>query len=186
MRKYINFIITNLYYMNYFDLIKARDSVRASNPYKKVENSILLKIADAGRIAPSAANRQPWKFLMVSSDEMLKKVRQCYHQKWYKNAPHILIVVGDKTKSWVRQSDNYNFVETDLAIAMDHMILAAEAEGIGTCWISAFDNKILRESLELTDNEVVYSITPLGYPNEGFYKKREKIRKPLDEVVKFI
>ncbi len=172
--------------MNYFDLIKARESIRDYNPDKKVEKSILLKIADAGRLAPSAANRQPWKFLIVSSAEMLQKVRQCYHQQWYQNAPHILIVVGDKTKSWVRQSDSYNFIETDLAIAMDHMILAAEAEGIGTCWISAFDNKILREALELNDNEVVYSITPLGYPNEGYQKKGEKIRKPIEEVVKFI
>lgn len=172
--------------MNYFELINARESVRDYNPDKKFEKSILLKIADAGRIAPSAANRQPWKFLIISSDYMLQKIRQCYHRQWYKNAPHILVVVGDKTKSWVRQDDNYNFIETDLAIAMDHMILAAENEGIGTCWISAFDNKILREALELADNEVVYSITPLGYPNEGFHKKREKIRKPIDEVVKFI
>ena len=172
--------------MNYFDLIKARESVRDYNPDRKVEKTILLKIADAGRLAPSAANRQPWKFLLVSSDETLQKVRQCYHQKWFKSAPHILIAVGDNAKSWVRQSDNYNFIETDLAIAMDHMILAAEAEGIGTCWISAFDNKILREALELTDNEVVYSITPLGYPNEGYQKKREKVRKPLDKVVEFI
>ncbi len=172
--------------MSYFELIKARESIRDYNPGRKVEKSILLKIADAGRIAPSAANKQPWKFLIVSSDGMLQKVRQCYHQQWYKNAPHILVVVGDKKKSWVRQEDNYNFIETDLAIAMDHMILAAEAEGIGTCWISAFDNKILREALELTDNEVVYSITPLGYQNEGYQKKGEKIRKPLDEVVMFI
>ena len=172
--------------MNYFDLIKARESVRDYNPDRKVEKSILLKIADAGRLAPSAANRQPWKFLIISSDEMLQKVRQCYHQKWFKSAPQILIAVGDNAKSWVRQSDNYNFIETDLAIAMDHMILAAEAEGIGTCWISAFDNKILRETLELADNEVVYSITPLGYQNEGYQKKGEKIRKPLGEVVMFI
>lgn len=172
--------------MDFLKLIGLRESIRDYNPNIKVEKSILLKIADAGRLAPSAANRQPWKFLIISSDDMLQKIRQCYHQQWYKNAPHILVVVGNKKKSWARQGDDYNFIETDLAIAMDHMILAAEAEGIGTCWISAFDNKILREALKLTDNEVVYSITPLGYQNEGYQKKGEKIRKPLGEVVMFI
>ena len=96
------------------------------------------------------------------------------------------MVVGDNTLSWVRQADNYNFIETDLAIAMDHIILAAETEGVATCWISAFDNKLLRGALQLNANEVVYSITPLGYPNAGYQKKEEKIRKPLDEVVQFI
>jgi len=172
--------------MEYFDLISKRESVRDYRSDKKIDKSTLLKIANAGRIAPSAANRQPWKFLIISSDEMLHKVRSCYHRDWFKKAPHILIAVGNNTSSWVRQTDNYNFVETDLAIAMDHMILAAEAEGIGTCWISAFDNEILREALKLENNEIVYSITPLGYQNAGYNKKENKIRKPIEEVVEFI
>ncbi len=172
--------------MEYFDLISGRESVRDYDSDKKVEKSILIKIANAGRIAPSAANRQPWKFLIISSTKMLQKVRPCYSREWFKQAPHILIAVGDKSKSWIRKTDDYNFVETDLAIAMDHMILAAEAEGVGTCWISAFDNTLLREALQLANNEVVYSITPLGYQNGGYQKKGEKIRKTIDDVVEFI
>ena len=172
--------------MEYFDLISGRESVRDYEPDKKVEKSILTKIANAGRLAPSAANRQPWKFLIISSAEMLQKVRPCYHREWFKQAPHILIAVGDNSKSWIRKTDDYNFVETDLAIAMDHMILAAEAEGVGTCWISAFDNKILREALQLANNEIVYSITPLGYQNDGYQKKGDKIRKAFKEVVEFV
>jgi len=172
--------------MEYFDLIRNRESVRDYNTDKKVKKAILVKIANAGRLAPSAANRQPWKFLIISSKKMLQKVRPSYHREWFKQAPHILVVIGDKSKSWVRKTDNYNFVETDLAIAMDHIILAAEAEGVGTCWISAFNNELLRKALQLTDNEVVYSITPLGYPNEGYQKKGEKIRKTIDEVVEFV
>lgn len=172
--------------MDYFELIRDRESVRDYNPNKKVEKSTLLKIAEAGRLAPSAANRQPWKFIIVSSDDMLQKIRKCYHREWYKNAPHVLIIVGNKSESWVRSTDGYNFIETDLAIAMDHIILSAEALKIGTCWISAFDNNILREALQLNDQEVVYSITPLGYPNDGYKKKGEKIRKPLNEIVSFI
>jgi len=66
------------------------------------------------------------------------------------------------------------------------MILAAEALGIGTCWISAFDNAVLRNALQLSENEIVYNITPLGYPNKGFQKKSVKIRKSIDEVVEFL
>lgn len=172
--------------MDYFELINNRESIRDYNPNTKVNKNTLLKIIDAGRIAPSASNKQPWKFLIISSDEMLNKVRLCYHSDWFKNAPHILVVVGNKSNSWIRKTDNYNSIETDLTISMDYMILAAEALGVGTCWISAFDNEILRKSLQLTKNEIVYSITPLGYPNKGFQKKAVKTRKTLEEVVKFL
>lgn len=172
--------------MDYFNLISNRESVRNYNVNRKVDKQILTKIANAGRLAPSAANKQPWKFLIISSENMLEKVRPCYYRDWFKQAPHILVVVGDKTKSWARKTDDYNSLETDLTIAMDHMILAAEAEGIGTCWIAAFDNTILRKALQLDKNEVVFSITPLGYSNQGYQKKGDKIRKTFDEVVEFI
>lgn len=172
--------------MDFFELLKNRESIRDYNPQSKVSKSNLLKIVDAGRIAPSASNKQPWKFIIVSSDEMLEKIRPCYHKDWFKNAPHILVVVGNKNNSWIRRADNYNSIETDLTIAMDHMILAAEALGIATCWIAAFDNTKLRNALQLSDNEIVYSITPLGYPNKGFQKKAIKNRKSIDEVVKFL
>ncbi len=171
--------------MDFFDLIKSRVSVRDYNPNIKIEKEILLKIAEAGRIAPSAANRQPWKFLFVSSAEILDKVRPCYHRQWFKDAPHILIVVGYNDKSWVRQ-DGYNSLETDLTIAMDHMILAAESLNIGTCWIAAFDNDILRKALELKEDEIVYCITPLGYQSEKYQKSSEKVRKSINEVTEFI
>lgn len=172
--------------MDYFELIRNRESVRDYNPDKQVNKNILLKITDAGRLAPSASNKQPWKFIIVSSVNMLQKVRQCYDKPWYKNAPHILIVVGNNAHSWIRQADKYNSIETDLTIAMDHMILAAEAEGVATCWIAAFDNALIRNILKLKNDEVIYSITPLGYPNDGYQKKGKKIRKPLEEIVEFI
>ena len=172
--------------MKYLDLVKNRVSIRDYNPKLKVDKDTLLRIIEAGRLAPSAANKQPWRFILVSSEEMLEKIRPCYHREWFKQAPHILIVVGDKTKSWVRKTDNYNSIETDLTIAMDHMILAAESENVGTCWIAAFDNDILRNALQLNNDEVVYSITPLGYQNKGYQKPTEKIRKPINEVLKII
>ncbi len=172
--------------MNFHELILKRESIRSYDINKKIPEDILKRILESGRLAPSAGNRQPWQFLLVSSEEMLGKIRPCYTPAWFQNAPHILIVKGDKDKAWTRADDGYNALETDLTIVMDHMILAAEYENIGTCWIAAFTPEILRKTLELKDNEEVYAMTPLGYPMDGFQKKANKKRKPFDEVVKFI
>jgi nitroreductase len=170
-------------HMDFYELIRNRASIRNYDPAKPVDENILNRILEAGRLAPSAANRQPWCFLVISSQEMLKKVGLCYSKDWFHDAPHILVIVGDINKSWVR-SDGYNSIETDLTIALDHMILAAEYEGVATCWIEAYDPVILRKALSLKDNERIFSITPLGYPREGFAKKHDKKRKQLDEIVR--
>ena len=117
---------------------------------------------------------------------MLEKVRPCYPRPWFHDAPHILIVVGKESEAWVREADGYNSLETDLTIALDHMILAAEYEGVGTCWVGAYDPLELREALSLADDETVYSITPLGYSKEGFEKRGNKKRKPIEEIVEFL
>jgi len=172
--------------MDFYDLIRKRESVRDYDPNRKIEDTVLNRILNAGRLAPSAANRQPWTFLLVSSKEKLDKVRPCYNKQWFQEAPHILIIVGDKTKSWVRPADGYNSIETDLTIAMDHIILAAEYENVGTCWIEAYDPQILSDAISLKENEVIFSITPLGYPNKGYQKHCNKERKPLEEIVRII
>ena len=172
--------------MDFYDLIGSRESVRDYDPNRRIDNSVLNRILNAGRLAPSASNRQPWTFLLVSSKENLEVVRTCYKKPWFQQAPHILIIIGDKTKSWVRSYDGYNSIETDLTIAMDHIILAAEYENIGTCWIEDYDFKILSDAISLKENEVIFSITPLGYQNEGYRKQGNKKRKPLEEVIKII
>ncbi len=172
--------------MDFYDLIENRESIRNYDPSRPVEKSKLNRILNAGRLAPSAANKQPWRFLIVSSAEMLEKVRACYHRDWFKEAPHILIVTGCKADAWVKKYDGYNSLETDLTIAMDHMILAAENEGVGACWIAAFNPDILCNALSLEKDEIVFAITPLGYTKKGFSKKGTKDRKPLDEIVRFL
>jgi nitroreductase len=172
--------------MDIYDLIRRRESVRDYDPNRKIDDSVLYRILDAGRLAPSAANRQPWTFLLVSSKEKLEKVRTCYQRAWFQQAPHILIIIGDKSKSWIRSYDGYNSIETDLAIAMDHIILAAEYENVGTCWIEAYDPKILSDAIDLKENEVIFSITPLGYQNKDYQKRGDKERKPLEDIIKII
>ncbi len=172
--------------MEYTELIRIRESVRNYDPDRSVPSEVMSKILDAGRLALSACNYQPWKFLVISSSEMLKKVRNCYKREWLNNAPHILVIIGFKDQAWTRGYDGYNSLETDIAIAMTHIILAATNEGVGTCWIAAYDPAQLREALKLDENQVIYSITPLGYPKAGYKKSLIKNRKPLEEVVKFL
>lgn len=171
--------------MEFTELILNRESIRNYDPSRLLSEETLLKILEAGRLAPSACNIQPWKFLVISTPAMLEKVRACYHRDWFKEAPHILIVVGDKEQAWKR-SDGYNSIETDIAIAMTHLILAAENEGVGTCWIANYKPEILKESLSLAENQVVYCITPLGYQKDGFRKAGNKKRKPVDDVAVFL
>lgn len=172
--------------MEFYALIKARYSVRSYDSQKEIEKEKLLRILDAGRMAPSAANRQPWKFLVIQTPKMLDKFRTLYPARWFAQANTIIVVKGNKTDAWVRTADGYNAIETDLTIAMDHIILAAANEGLATCWIAAFDPDKLKEVLELTDDEVVFAITPIGYAGEDLGATRPKTRKAMDEVVEWI
>jgi nitroreductase len=171
--------------MEFTRVITGRESIRSYDPTRPLDKAVLERILDAGRIAPSAANRQPWRFVVVSSREVLAQVRRCYQKPWFQDAPHILAVTGRTSEAWSRQ-DGWNSIETDLAIALDHMVLAAENEGVGTCWIAAYDPAILRSALGLSSEEKVYAVTTLGYPRPGFAKKGQKQRKALHEVVKYL
>jgi nitroreductase len=172
--------------MEYTDLICTRESVRNYDPNRPVPKEILEKILEAGRLALSACNYQPWKFIVISSSAILKKVRACYNRDWLKDAPHILVAVGLRDQAWNRSYDGYNSVETDVAIAMTHIILAAENEGVATCWIAAYDPALLREALRPDKNELIFGITPLGYPKPGFQKTLIKKRKFLADIVEFL
>jgi nitroreductase len=172
--------------MDFFTLASNRYSIRGYDPQKPVEKEKLLRVLEAGRMAPSAANRQPWTFVVMRSKEVLLALADVYPAKWFQDAPVALIVKGRKSEAWHRKSDNYCAIETDLTIAMDHIILAATAEGLGTCWIAAFDEVKLRQLLKLTDDEVVFGMTPIGYKAETGVITRPKTRKPLEEIVEWL
>jgi nitroreductase len=172
--------------MEYTELIRTRESVRNYDPNRPVPKEILEKIIDAGRLAPSARNCQPWKFLVISSSAILEKVRVCYNRDWFKDSPHILVVLGLRDQAWNRGYDGYNSVETDVAIAMTHIILAAENEGVGACWIAAYNPALLKEALNPDENQLIFAMTPLGYPKPGFQKTLIKKRKSLEDIVEFL
>lgn len=171
--------------MSFYDLVAERCSIRSFEKNNPVPEDVMKRILDAGRLAPSGKNLQPWSFIVVSSPGMLEKIHPCYSRDWIRSAPHLLVVKGKRSGAWHRAKDGYTSLETDLAIAMDHMILAAAWEGVGSCWIAAFDRDILYGALGLTDDEEIFAFTPLGYATVD-YQPVPKNRKPLEEVAVFL
>lgn len=172
--------------MEFYDLISKRCSIRSYDKNKKIDQKILERILNAARLAPSAANKQPWKILVISSENKLNEIKKCYNKPWFQDAPYVIVVKGKASEAWVRSYDGYNSLETDLSILMTYIILAAANEGIATCWIANFNPDILKNTLELKDDEKVYAITPLGYPVDGSLYNDNKIRKSLVDIIEFL
>lgn len=171
--------------MDFKELIIKRQSVRNYDPNRIVSRELLSRIVEAGHLAPSAANYQPWEYWIISDPETLQKVKETYSRQWLQDAPHILIVTGDLENAWVR-ADGYNSLQTDLAITLYQMILAATNEGVSTCWVSNFDPDKLRIALGLKETVQVYALTPLGYPKQNHSPSNNPMRKPVDEIARFI
>src|SRR5512139_1572270 len=134
--------------MDFQELIRKRYSVRAYKP-NPVEDEKLARTLEAARLAPTAANRQPFRILVISTKGREEELRRVYGREWFTQAPLVLAVCVVTGESWVRSHDNWNAGEVDAAIAMTHIVLAAAEEGLGTCWIAAFDPKAAREVLGL-------------------------------------
>jgi len=166
--------------MNFQELIRKRYSVRA---YKQepVEDEKLARVLEAARLAPTAANRQPFRVVVVRTKGRENDLRRVYGREWFAQAPLVLAVCAVPAESWVRKADGWNAAEVDATIAMDHLILAAAEEGLGTCWIAAFDPGAAREILGLPADVVPIAFTPLGYPADSPAAKK---RRPLADLVR--
>lgn len=165
--------------MSFQELLRNRYSVRAYDS-RPVEEEKLARVLEAARLAPTAANRQPFRVIVVPVKGREAELGRVYGRPWFVQAPVVLCVCAVPGESWVRKYDGWNAAEVDAAIAMDHLILAAAEEGLGTCWIAAFDPKAAREVLELPERIVPVAFTPLGYPADSPQPKK---RRPLDELV---
>ncbi|TDT50370.1 nitroreductase family protein [Fonticella tunisiensis] len=164
--------------MDFLELLKKRHSVRSYRP-DKVEEEKLMKILEAGRLAPTAANKQAFKIVVIHTEGHEDELRRIYNRDWFVKAPIILGICTIPEKAWVR-SDGKNYGDVDVSIVMDHMILEATALGLGTCWIGAFDKQAAIEVLKLGANLEPVAFTPLGYAREQNFIK---YRKDLDEIV---
>jgi nitroreductase len=166
--------------MEFHELITSRYSVRAYKP-DPVEDEKLNKVLEAARLAPTAANRQPFTLIVVKTQGKEDELRKIYNREWFVQAPIIICGVGLIDKAWTRY-DEANYVQVDVAIALDHLILAASELGLGTCWIAAFNPDEAKRMLKLPDNTEPIILTTLGYPAD---EPKPKERKPIDKLVRY-
>ena len=167
--------------MDLLEAVKTRRSIRSYQD-KPVEEQKLLRILEAARLSPSAVNFQPWDFIVVKDSTAKQRLSKAYTRPWFAKAPIIIVTCATPEKAWKR-SDGEEFWKIDAAIATQTLILAATAEGLGTCWIGAFDEKKAKEALGIPENVRVVAMTPLGYAAEQ--KGQVSERRPLAEIFRY-
>ena len=188
--------------MDVMDAIQKRRSVRKYKP-DEIPEDVLDKLLNAMRLAPSGKNRQPWKFIVVRDKATKAKLAEaCNGQKWIAEAPVVIVACGSEKEAAVRyyrdgqaiigvgwdieeEMENgaieyESCVSIDLAIALDHLTLAAVEEGLGTCWIGALNENQVKELLSVPDDMRAALVMPIGYPVSW---PDARPRKPIEEIV---
>ncbi|MDE7377913.1 MAG: nitroreductase family protein [Paraprevotella sp.] len=165
--------------MNFRELCEARHSVRAYRP-DSIPTEKLEYIKDCVRNAPSAVNKQPWLFRLITSEENRKKLQACYDREWFTEAPAYILVCKNEAEAWTRRYDNRNHADIDIAIAVEHLCLAAAEQGLGTCWVCNFRVQLCKELMELPEGIEPCVIIPIGFP--ATTEPAPKNRKPMEEI----
>ena len=165
--------------MDVYEAIKVRRSIRAYQA-KPVPEDVLNRVLEAARLAPSARNRQEWRFIVVREEKTRRALAEAANgQDFLAQAPACLAFCATKLHVMGCGVDA-GIVDTSIPLA--YVTLAAAAEGLGTCWLGAFDQDAVREVLGVPDGALVVGLTPLGYPAE---KPAARPRKPAGEVISF-
>ncbi len=158
--------------MDFFEVIQQRHSVRSYSA-AAVEPEKLAQILEAARLAPTACNLQEFRIVVLPTAGRTEELKKVYPAGWFTEAPLVLAVCVNPGQSWSRM-DQKNYSDVDGAIVMDHIILAATALGLGTCWIGAFNPDVTRKALDLDQAWEPLALTPLGYAKDGAFKKTRK------------
>ena len=171
--------------MEFYEVIKTRRSIRS---YKDthIPEEVMGRVLEATRISPSGHNRQFWKFYIVENKEKKEAIsKACDDQMWIGEAPAVIVAVGyDIPYSRGGYMGDMTFM-MDVSIAFTQLILAARAEGLGTCWIGAFSNDKVKAAMGLPDDENVVAVTPIGYPDKGVFSENTS-RKSLEEITEWV
>jgi len=166
--------------MDVYEAIKQRRSVR-SYADRSIDDETLGRILNAGRLAPSGRNTQSWTFVVVRDADRRAELAEAAEQPFIGQAPVVVAVVD--TGGGHVMSCGVPAGPVDCAIAIDHMTLAATAEGIGSCWIGHFNQDACKKILNVGEEHTIIEMLPLGYPAST--GETQKTRKPLDEVVAY-
>jgi len=170
--------------------IESRRSIR-KYLNKPVDDEQIMEILRSAHIAPSGSNTQPWHFIIIKSDEMREKLAKASHnQSWMTTAPVYIACVGD-VRSRINDGtelildenspqEELKQVIRDTAIAVDHLTLAAENLGLGTCWVAWYTQDVIRPILNVPTDKYVLSIITIGYADES---PTPRPRKNLDSII---
>ncbi len=164
---------------SFYELFMRRKSVRAYSN-KRVDDETLNRILEVGRRAPSAANYQPWDFVILRREKNESILRQIHRDAYWK-APVVLVACANPGRAWQRSYDKASFAWVDVAIALTDMIAAATAEGLGTCWVAAIDPAKLKDLLGIPEDIDVVATLALGHPAAPL-QREEKQRRSIDQV----
>ena len=170
--------------------IQQRYSVRSFKD-TPVHRDAIRAIAEAARLAPSACNAQPWRFVAVTEPSLLNQIVDrglggVVPNRWAASAPVILIgcaVLNLLTHRLGEALKGVNYHQIDLGIALEHMVLRATEMGLGTCWIGWFNEKSIKKVLRLPKDWKIVSLLALGYPKEE--ASARSARRSLDEILFF-
>jgi nitroreductase len=161
--------------MSLIDTVLSRRSVRRYEP-KEIPRDVLDQILEAGRQAPSAANKQPWHFIVLTDYEIKKELSKGLFNRFIKDAP--VTIVGCAPKDLI--AGKWSMVST--TIALQNMVVAAWAMGVGSCWIGDFNEEKVKRLLSISENWNVVALVSFGYPAE---KPQPRKKKPVEEIVGF-
>ena len=145
-----------------------------------MEQEKLDYVMECVRLAPSAVNKQPWMFRVVKDEDEKAKLRECYNRDWFNSAPMYIICSILHNQEWVRK-DGKHHGDIDIAIAVEHLCLAATEQGLATCWVCNFNAEKCKEFFTFADNEEPAVLIPIGYAAD---ERNEKIRKAIEEIYK--
>lgn len=167
--------------MDFEKLIDERYSVRNFKP-EHLEQTVIDKILEAGHKAPTGCNYQPQRIIVFNTDESIEKLKEC--TKCHFNAPTAMLVCHNRDESWKRVYDGALSSPVDAVIVTTYMMLAAQNEGVGTCWVMHFDPAKMRETFSIPENIEPVALLVMGYPSDdanplGLHFKS----RPIDETV---
>ena len=165
--------------MDFYEVIEKRRSIRSYTD-EMVPFDVLKRIVNAARLAPTWANNQGCRYTIVQDEEVVNKLQNAIGQKWCKSAVQFVVVSIKPRRSGTNPS-GLQYFPVDAGICMEHIILAATNEGLGTCWIGHFNEDAVKDAINMPKRSRVVAITPIGYTKKT--PKREQERKKLEEIL---
>jgi len=179
--------------MNFQELILKRQSVRKFDKFRPIEEEKIFRILEAGRLAPSASNSQPWTFVAIKEPKLCQSIAKATFttlvnfNKFAVNSTFFVVLVVEKSKIIAQiggaiKKRNYPLI--DIGIAAENMCLQAEEDGVGSCMLGWFDENKIKELLQIPKEKFIGLVIPFGYAAVN-YPLRKKVRKPLEKVVRW-